>query len=362
MVSEQHIPGSIDPMAAPTVSVALATYNGASHLAEQLGDLAKQHLLPVELIVCDDCSSDQTLDIVQDFADSAPFPVHIHRNPVRVGYRQNFVQCAGLCSGDLVAFCDQDDRWPPHKLEVVAAEFRNPDTMLVFHNALVVSPTGAPLAKLQRGDEIQRWEPLTGLPWMFALGFTQVFRRELLRFDWLWGSSVDQNCAEEPLAHDQWYFFLASVVGTIVYLPDVLADYRQHGANTYGWRSALATLVSRAARETADARRTISGRLAAAETRALILRQAAQQTEGPLRSRLEQGSNIYRQFAQRYRLRTSLYDGRSYRERGRAFRQLLAAHAYGRDAWRIGPLGLGMDCLVGLTGIGSSSHPHGDQP
>jgi glycosyltransferase involved in cell wall biosynthesis len=344
-----------------SVSVALATCNGAPYLQRQLDDLASQTLLPCELVVCDDASDDDTVAILQSFAESAPFPVHIHRNPVRVGYRQNFVQCAGLCSGDLVAFCDQDDRWSPHKLETVAAEFRNPDTMLVFHNALVVSPTGAAVAKLQRGEEIQRWEPLTAPPWMFALGFTQVFRRVLVRFDWLWKSSVDQNCRGEPLAHDQWYFFLASVVGTIVYLPDVLADYRQHRANTYGWRSVLATLVSRAAKETADARRAISGRLTAAETRAAILEQAAQQAEGQLSNRLEQGSNMYRQFAQRYRLRTSLYQSRGYRERGRAFRQLLAAHAYGRDAWRIGPLGLGMDCLVGLTGIGSSSSHVGEQ-
>lgn len=343
----------------PPISVALATYNGASHLERQLGDIADQSLLPCELVVCDDGSTDNTLAIVQDFADAAPFPVHIHRNDVRLGYRRNFIQCAGRCSGELVAFCDQDDRWSPQKLGIIASQFRDPDTMLVFHNALVVSPDKTAGAKLRFDRELTKWRAMTGPPWMFALGFTQVFRRSLTRFDWLWPTSVDQNCDGEPLAHDQWYFFLASVLGTIVYLPEVLADYRQHAANTYGWRSFASVLLSRVAEETSDASRAIARRLAAAEARCAILQQASQRAEAPLGTQLQQGSEIYGEFARRYRLRSALYEGRSYRARGSAFRRLLAAHAYGRDPWRIGPLGLAMDCLVGFTGIGS---PRGGEP
>src|SRR4029453_3923937 len=131
----------------------------------------------------------------------------------------------------------------------------------------------------------------------------------------------------------------------------VLADYRQHAANTYGWRGLLSTLLSRIAEETEDARRAIRRRLTAAEVRAAILQQAAKETEGPLRSRLQQGIEKYDEFAQRYRLRAELYEGRGVRERGRAFRRLLAAHAYGRDPWQIGPLGLGRGGFLGLSGI-----------
>ena len=354
-------PRSDHPSAFPAISIALATYNGASHLGEQLGDLAKQSLLPCELVVCDDGSTDQTLDIIQDFADSAPFSVQLHRNPARVGYRQNFIQCAERCNGDLIAFCDQDDRWSPHKLQTIADQFREREVMLVFHNARVVEAGGGAAAKLQRGNEAERWDALGAPPWLFALGFTQVFRRSLLQFDELWPKSVDQNCDGEPLAHDQWYFFLASVIGSIVYVPEVLADYRQHEANTYGWRGFLSALRSRVAEEAKDARRAVTRRLTAAEARATILQQAAEGADEPLRSRLQRGSEMYGEFAQRYRLRTALYEGSSYRERGRALRQLMVAHAYGRGGWRIGSLGLAMDCLIGLTGIGSSSSRDGEQ-
>ena len=349
-------------MAFPSVSVALATYNGAVHLPQQLGDLAIQSTLPCELIVCDDGSTDDTLAVLADFAKSAPFPVRVHRNSSRLGYRQNFIHCAGLCSGDLVAFCDQDDRWSRQKLEIVATEFQNPETMLVFHNALVVNPTGETVAKVQADTEAKRWGPLEGPPWMFALGFTQVFRRSLLQFDRLWTDSLDQNCDGEPLAHDQWYFFLASVIGTIVYVPDVLADYRQHRANTYGWQDLVSTLFSRVAEETGDASRAIRRRLTAAEARTTILQRAATEADEPIKGRLQIARDKYREFERLYRLRAALYDSGSYRDRGRAFRQLLSSRAYGRDPWRIGSLGFAMDCLVGLTGIGSSRPRGGERP
>ncbi len=339
-------------MTYPSVSVALATYNGATHLRQQLDDLAKQSLLPRELVVCDDGSNDDTLDIIQDFANSAPFPVQLHRNPARLGYRQNFIQCAGRCSGELIAFCDQDDRWSPEKLQTIAVEFADPETILILHNARVVDSGGAPTARLLGGDQLKRWEALTAPPWLFALGFTQVFRRSLLQFDGLWPNSADQNCDGEPLAHDQWYFFLASVLGSIVYVPDVLADYRQHAANTYGWRGRLATLLSRSAEEAKDSRRAITRRLTAAEARLKILLKATEQAEEPLRNRLRQGCEAYGEFVHRYRLRAAVYEEPTYRLRGRAFGRLIAAHGYGRGGWQIGPLGLAMDCLVGLTGIG----------
>ena len=67
------------------VSVALATHNGEPWLREQLESLARQTLLPCELVVSDDHSSDRTLSVVETFAASAPFPVQIVRHHTRLG-------------------------------------------------------------------------------------------------------------------------------------------------------------------------------------------------------------------------------------------------------------------------------------
>jgi hypothetical protein len=337
-----------------SVSVALATCNGATHLGEQLTDLAAQSLAPLELVVCDDASDDDTLAIVTEFAGQAPFPVHVHRNPTRLGYRANFLRCAGLCHGDLIAFCDQDDRWSPLKLETVVDAFDDPSTMLVFHNAEVVSANGGdPMGRISTNLRRTRWPPLAGAPWMFALGFTQVFRRRLTTFDFLWGESLDQNFDEEPLAHDQWYFFLASVLGDIVYLPDVLAHYRQHSGNAFGWTGLSWSAFGRATGHSRTAGLAVARRADAAQARASILQKAADTLEEPPRERLLQASRSYSDFARLYRLRAMLYEAEGLRARATAFRELLRARFYGGNPWQIGRLGLAMDCMLGLTGFQS---------
>jgi glycosyltransferase involved in cell wall biosynthesis len=79
------------------ISVALCTYNGGRFLREQLESLASQSVLPAELQVGDDGSTDNTLEIVEEFARTAPFPVGIARNERQLGYGENFIQTARRC-------------------------------------------------------------------------------------------------------------------------------------------------------------------------------------------------------------------------------------------------------------------------
>ena len=85
------------------VSVAMATYNGEAYLLEQLESVASQTRPPDQLVICDDASSDRTVDIVERFANSAPFTVDIHRNVRNLGYSQNFGRAISLCDGDIIA-------------------------------------------------------------------------------------------------------------------------------------------------------------------------------------------------------------------------------------------------------------------
>ena len=218
----------------PEVSVALATFNGARHLAAQLSSIADQRLLPAELVVCDDGSSDDTLTILHCFADKAPFPVRVHRNPERLGYRRNFRRAAGLCRHDLIAFCDQDDIWHEDKLQQLAAAFADDEVLLAYHNANVVDAEGS-WQHVKLNPATERAEisaPFLG--WKSSYGLLQMFRASLRRFDHLWDLSIDHNDPAEILAHDQWYFFLAGVLGRIAFVDQVLLDYRQHGSNLYG--------------------------------------------------------------------------------------------------------------------------------
>lgn len=117
----------------PTASVALITFNGAKYLQEQLDSLAKQTVLPDELVVCDDCSTDATMEILHRFAESAPFPVRIFQNEKNLGWSANFHRAFFLCEKDVTFFCDQDDIWLPKKIEKMLSAFeREPEVGMVL--------------------------------------------------------------------------------------------------------------------------------------------------------------------------------------------------------------------------------------
>ena len=103
-----------------TISIALCTFNGERFLREQLDSFSHQTRLPDEVVVSDDGSTDQTLEILETWAKEVPFPVRIHRNPQNLGYAQNFQETMKRCIGDLIFPSDQDDWWAPEKLEKMA--------------------------------------------------------------------------------------------------------------------------------------------------------------------------------------------------------------------------------------------------
>src|SRR5579862_2141853 len=120
------------------VSVAMATYNGGPFLRDQLASLTSQTLLPFELVVSDDGSTDGTIAVIAEFARNAPFAVRLLPVHQRLGYADNFLYAARHTSGELVAYCDQDDVWQEQKLERCARQFDREDVVAVTHRMLDV--------------------------------------------------------------------------------------------------------------------------------------------------------------------------------------------------------------------------------
>jgi Glycosyl transferase family 2 len=222
------------------ISIAMATYNGEAYIRAQLDSLAKQTLLPKELIVCDDGSDDRTLEMVEQFSTTAPFPVHIHRNETRLGFADNFLQAASLCTGDLIAFCDQDDVWLPEKLQYCQALFvYEPALMLLSHNAWVTDEKLSRIKLLSSRKTCTcacgEFQPLSNP----LMGFTQVFRKELVH-DIPWQARpraeayVQSKTPGCLMPHDCWIAIVASSLGKVMVSDVVLAFYRQHGKNAVG--------------------------------------------------------------------------------------------------------------------------------
>src|SRR5258708_20434812 len=99
-----------------SISVAMATFNGARYLGEQLASLSSQSVKPLELVVCDDGSTDETVAILRSFSTPAPFAVRAFKNTERLGYQQNFMTAASLCKRSLVASSNPHPSYNKHNL------------------------------------------------------------------------------------------------------------------------------------------------------------------------------------------------------------------------------------------------------
>ncbi len=208
----------------PSLSVAMATYNGETFLPEMLDSLAMQTLLPDELVVRDDGSSDGTLRVLHEYAGRAPFPVRVLDGGERLGYAQNFVTVSGECSGDLVFFADQDDSWRPPKLETVSRAADPTGSQALFHDFALQSEDGTLIAPSFYGVLAERGFG----PGVALKGCSMTVTRAFLD-TWGWPP------ASTSISHDFWVALLATAFGQRRNLDDVLIDHRLHADNASGW-------------------------------------------------------------------------------------------------------------------------------
>ena len=212
---------------ATTLSVALASCNGARHLGSQLQSILEQSVHPSEIVIADDVSTDGSLKVINDFAKRAPFPVRLTVNEERLGWKRNFARAALQCSGDLIAFCDQDDIWLPAKIECVLESLEKDAWHAVVHANAFMFDSSIELRRSSR-PRLRKFSRATALYGGFD-GHRLIFRRELLQ--WL----KYQNKFQDPLfpgeiAHDRLVMLAALTVGQVTYLDKPLTLFRRHEA------------------------------------------------------------------------------------------------------------------------------------
>jgi len=273
------------PSGALSVSVAMATYNGAALIEEQLASIAAQTRPPDELVVCDDGSNDGTVEIIERFAQDVPFEVRLIRNEQRLGYGENFMK-AGRCSrGDVIAWSDQDDVWMPEKLAVCLHAFeQDPDVLFVEHSTqigvgaagqhLVSGPLGKYWSRRRELRILRRRSVYTpaALPLEFySWGHSCLVSRRVLELGDKLATTVP-GVFEEFSGHDVWTLVLGTAAGKAVLLPDVLVQYRQHGEQVAGAYRARApkSIGTRVAQSAALSQSAVVDRLEAHATRAFF--------------------------------------------------------------------------------------------
>jgi glycosyltransferase involved in cell wall biosynthesis len=335
----------------PQISVAMATYNGEKHIRDQLDSIARQTLLPFELVITDDGSTDTTLQIVEDFSRTAPFSVRVIRNESRLGYANNFMKAASLCASDLIAFCDQDDTWMEHKLSLCSTFFGDPDVLLVAHSADVLLANGE---HGQRHPDFAKTRIVeSGLsdPFNYAWGYALMFRRVLLRI-----ASIDYR-PFKVRAHDQWFWFWACSAGKVATVQDSLTLYRQHASNTYGAPRRLRfaqRLIFFAQRLRRTAGVTNFDDLAESDLQCSSLLVHAAGSFPRFAENLKNSAAKLEFRAKLHRLRTRIYlENSNFRLRASTFSRILLSGGYFPDSSGIhlAPHQAMKDLFLGVTGI-----------
>jgi glycosyltransferase involved in cell wall biosynthesis len=224
----------------PTISIALCTFNGAQFLDQQLASLFDQTLPPNEIVICDDGSTDDTLGIIDSYSNRYPDIFRVFKNQLTLGPRKNFEQAIGLCTGEFIFLCDQDDIWLPEKIEkCIQALESDPTAQGVFCNGWLMNEEGQSLCETM-------WDALY---WENAL--QQITNREnLLAYLLLNGNIVtgtalcirQSACAsilplqtEYNTWHDHWIAMVLAACKSLIWIPQPLLQYRIHAQQQVGF-------------------------------------------------------------------------------------------------------------------------------
>lgn len=213
----------------PLISIAMTTYNGEKYLAEQLDSILSQTYSDFELIICDDCSKDSTVEIVQEYCkkDSR---VKLFVNEKNLGFKKNFEKAISLCSGDYVALADQDDIWHKDHIEFLFNNIKG--NFISCANANIMVSNGNIVDVLSnRNDYYRDTKCLDRLYFILFnknpfQGASCLLSKEFLKHALPVPESIKY--------HDAWFCACACALESMVFSFKPITDYRLHEINASG--------------------------------------------------------------------------------------------------------------------------------
>ena len=218
------------------VQILLASYNGEKYISEQIESLLNQTYSDIQILIRDDNSKDQTLSVIKRYVEKYPKKLVLIEDNVKCGSAtSNFMELARHATAEYAMFCDQDDYWLPNKVEVTLNEMIKAEQevgsdvpILVFAKYKAVDKDLQDIGMSDKGTQLEkRRTELNHLIVQNCVhGCLSMVNRALY--------SIMGDYDKDILMHDWWAALIASSMGKIVYIPEALMLYRQHGSNVVG--------------------------------------------------------------------------------------------------------------------------------
>jgi len=220
------------------ISVALTTYNGEKYIEEQIVSIQEQSLVPYEIVICDDNSSDNTIEIIMKLQITY-HNIKLYQNKTQLGLNENFEKAISLCSCNYIALSDQDDIWLRDKLKIeleLLQLHEKADTPILVHS------------DLEMVDEKQcrlhnSFFEYRGISYPDSKGLSRV-----ISHNGVMGNTILMNKKLVEMAlpfpkklqyHDYWLPIISEIYGQRITSEKVLVQYRIHENNSSNSKSSL---------------------------------------------------------------------------------------------------------------------------
>jgi glycosyltransferase involved in cell wall biosynthesis len=219
----------------PLVLILMGTFNGEKYIREQLDSIATQTYQNWKLVISDDGSTDQTLEVAKEWASEVGVDRVEFREGPRNGFAQNFLSmaCDSNLRADFYAFSDQDDVWCRDKMSA---------------GIKYLAASDASVPTLYCGTTIYACENLQSLKNSMAFKKPPSFENALVQ-SLAGGNTMLFNIAAKNLlektrpldsvvSHDWWaYLLVTGCDGVVLYDKTPRVLYRQHEGNSVGANS-----------------------------------------------------------------------------------------------------------------------------
>ncbi len=234
--------------------IVMSTYNGGQYLRPQLDSVLRQTVADFTLLIRDDGSSDDTLEILRSYTDPR---IHLIAGE-NLGPSGSFfalLEEARRLGATYVFFCDQDDIWLDNKLELLLAEIQAiSGPALVFSDFSMIDGQGvltgdsyAAMAGLRIPADGNFFPKLLAQPYIF--GCASVLNGELLELIKSPPAGIEM--------YDCWIGLVASLFGIVKYLPVSTIQHRFHSSNATG-QAGMNALSTRLRRITKELRKQVA--------------------------------------------------------------------------------------------------------
>ena len=227
--AKTQLSGAFAVSAHPKVSVCMVTYQHAPYIGQAIESVMAQQVdFSVELVIGEDCSPDNTREIIEGFQQRYPGRIRLVTGEHNVGAQPNFIRTYQACRGQYIAMLEGDDYWvDPHKLrDQVALLDQEPCAVLCFADCAAVNARGQVTNELFVPSAYRRNLSAQELVRDFCPPtLTVLFRNHLL-------PSLPDSFAV-ICNGDYFLFSMLSDFGGAVFVPRVVAHYRQHDGGVW---------------------------------------------------------------------------------------------------------------------------------